>query len=316
MVNFILSQNQKTFWSKFSLKKKVDLWSTDQIKNFFVPLLDLKANEKIYDVGSGYSPLGIQFIPYIIPNGSISGFDLDSSIVEEANHYVSDRHLASHLSFEQGNVYELDEKGLPLADIVMCQQLLVNIPDAVTAIEHMINLLKSTGRLLCIENINFGAYIYRPDFSWKTNLKISRIWQKLCVSGKYNYDHGNTTVGANLPQIFQELKLNNIAWQIISPGINTQPPYSEEFKQAFLENYDQERDRMVDLILRSWGPLTTLKSSQIDFFIEKVIASDYDKFAVKHDLFLTQWYYPFMAIVGWLNKKRRSDFSENVELKI
>lgn len=312
---FNLSQDQKTFWSKFSLKKKVDLWSTDQIKNFFVPLLDLKANEKIYDIGSGFSPLGNQFIPYIIPNGSIIGFDIDPATVKTANDFAAERHLINHLSFQEGNVYEIDEMNLPLADIVMCQQLLVNVPDAVTAIEHMINLLKLTGRILCVENVNFGAYIYRPDFSWKTNLKISRIWQKLCISGKYNFDHGNTTIGANLPQIFQELKLHDITWQIVSPGINTQPPYSQEFKQAFLENYDQERDRMVDLILHSWGPLTSLKSSQIDFFIEKVITSDYDKFAVTHDLFLTQWYYPFMAIVGWINKREKKNYSENINLQ-
>ncbi len=311
-----MNQDQETFWSKFSLKKKIDLWSTDQIRNFFIPLLNLKANEQIYDIGSGYSPLGIQFLPFIMPNGHITGFDNSKSQVEASNDFVNNKQLSKYISFAQGNVYEIDEKNLPLVDLVMCQQLLVNVPDPVTALEHMLNLLNSTGRIFCVENINYGAYVYRPDFSWRTNLKLTRIWQQLCVIGKFRFDHGDSTFGANLPQIFHEFGLQDIQWQIISPGVNAKPPYSEEFKKAFLKNYDYEKNRIKDLILHSWGPKTKLKESQINFFVDQLITSDYDQYAVENDLFLTQWYYPLIAIVGWIKKREKIDYSETVELKI
>ena len=304
-----------TFWSAISLKKKADLWSSDQIRNFFIPLLDLKSNEQIYDIGSGFSPLGLNFIPYLLPNGSIMGFDISQTTVDEANVYVHERNLSKHISFAQGNVYEIDEKDLPLVDLVMCQQLLVNLPDPVTALEHMLNVTKSTGRIFCVENINYGAYVYRPDFSWKTNLKLSTIWQQLCIAGKFGYDHGDTTFGANLPQVFHELGLFDISWQIISSGTNVKPPYTEEFKKAYLENYAEEKERIKDLILNSWAPHTNLSETKVKFFIKQLITNDYDKFAIKNNLFLTQWYYPFMAIVGWLEKRDKKSFSENIKLK-
>ena len=311
-----LSQDQKSFWSTTSLKKKIDIWTTEQIRSIFVPLVDLKSNEQIYDVGSGFSPLGRNFLPYLLPNGTIKGFDLDQKTVNEANKSSVEQGISNYISFSQADVYTIDEMDLPLVDLVMCQQLLVNLPDPVTALEHMINVTKSTGRLLCIENINYGAYVYRPDFSWKTNLKLSQIWQQLCITGKFGYDHGDTTFGTNLPQVFYELGLQDISWQIISSGVNPKPPYTKEFKQSFLENYADEKKRIKELIETHWGPNTNLSKKKIKFFIDQVILSDYDQYAVTNNLFLTQWFYPFIAIVGWLNEKPKREYSENVSLSL
>ena len=309
-----MNHDHSTFWSTSSLAKKIDLWSSDQIKNFFVPFLNLKSNEEIYDVGSGFSPLGINFIPFILPKGHIVGFDNNDESIRLATSNASATGVSQYIKYQKQDVYTIDEQNLPLADLVMCQQLLVNVADPVTALEHMINVTKTSGRIFCLENVNYGAYIYRPDFSWKANFKLSKIWQELCVKGKYGYDYGDTTFGANLPQVFAELKLHNIAWQIIGSGINVKPPYSKEFKTAFLQNHSNEKQRLKDLILTKWGPKTDLSEKKINYFIQQIVESDYDTYALDHNLFLTQWFYPIMAIVGWLNPKSQQTPSENVQL--
>lgn len=310
-----MNQDQKTFWSTTSLKKKIEIWSNDQIRNFFVPLIDLKPNELIYDLGSGFSPLGLSLLPFILPHGTIKGFDIEQETVTQATAYAQDHSLSKMISFSQADVYQIDELELPLADVVMCQQLLVNLPDPIAALEHMMNVTKSTGRILCIENVNYGAYVYRPDFSWRTNLKLSRIWQQLCIAGKFGFDHGDTTFGANLPQVFHKLGLQDISWQIISSGVNAQPPYSEDFKRNFLEKYDEEKARLIDLVLHSWGPKTKLSPVKLQFFVNHLVANDYDRDAVENDLFLTSWFYPFMAIVGWIKQKEKKPISEEVQLQ-
>jgi ubiquinone/menaquinone biosynthesis C-methylase UbiE len=299
-----MNQNEKNFWSVSSLSKKIGLWSTDQIKNFFIPFLDLKPNELIYDVGSGFSPLGFSLIPYILPNGSIRGFDKSYEIVTEAKKYATSNSYEKFISFQQADVYNLDNMNLPLADLTMCQQLLVNLPDPVTALEKMLNVTVSTGRIFSIENINYGSYVYRPDFSTKTNLRLSQTWQKLCIGGKFGYDYGDTTFGANLPQVFHELGLHDISWQILNTGANIKPPYSHDFKKSFTNNYREEKERLKDLILNHWAPKTDLSEKKIQFFIKQLIDSDYDLYALEHNLFLTQWYYPLISIVGWLREKR------------
>lgn len=306
----------QTFWSQASLVKKIGLWTSDQIKNTIVPLVDLQTNETIYDIGAGFSPLGTQIIPFVLPNGSIIGFDKNNKTVDAANTYVNKQGLANHMTFKQADVYTIDELDLPLADVVMSQQLLVNLPDPITALEHMINVCKSSGRIFCIENINYGAYVHRPDLSWKTNLELSQIWQTLCTVGKEGYDFGDTTFGSNLPQVFYELSLHDISWQILSTGINIQPPYSAEFKKAFLENFKDDRKRIQELLETQWAPKTDLPTDKVDFFIELMVNSDYDEYAIKNNLFLTNWFYPFMVIVGWLEPKKKKIYSENVKLEL
>ena len=309
------NDNKATFWSKDSLSAKIGLWSGTQIKDFFVPLLQLQANEFIYDIGGGFSPLGYAFLPYIMPQGKITVFDVDNQIIERANRFAHEKNVSKYLTYKEGDVFNLENNNLEAADLVMCQQLLVNLQDPVTALEKMIDFTKTSGRVFCVENINYGAYIHRPDFSWKANLKLSQIWQKLCLSGKFGVDYANTALGANLPQIFQELGLKNVQWQIISSGTNPQPPYTEEFKRTFILNYKKEKRRLKELILNDWAPNTDLTQEELNFFLLNAIESEYDIHAITNDLFLTQWYYPMMAIVGWLEEKKEK-ISRNITLEM
>lgn len=305
------SMANPTFWSTISLKKKLDLWSIQQINQFFLPLVELKQKEIIYDIGSGFSPLGLAFHQFIQPEGSITGFDIDKKTVKLANEYVENQNI-SKIHFQEANVYDLGEMQLEGADLVMCQQLLVNVSDHVTALENMLDVTKSSGRILCVENINYGAYIHRPDFSWKTNLRLSQIWQQLCIAGKFGKDRGLTTVGSQLPQTFHELGLHNVQYQIISPSTFPQPPYSEDYIRNFVKNYKEEKFRIKDLILNHWAEGTDLAKDEIDFFID-FIDSEYDLYAIKNNLFLTQWYYPLIVIVGWLEERKINKENKNQE---
>ncbi|MHA2365883.1 MAG: class I SAM-dependent methyltransferase, partial [Candidatus Hodarchaeales archaeon] len=299
--NPLLKETRPTYWSESSLKSKIGIWSPDQIQNFLIPLLNLKANEFVIDVGSGFSPLGHAFLPFLLPNGKILGIDSDPKIVKAANKLVEDEGKSKHMNFIHGDVMELSDNDFhSLADLVMCHQLLVNLPDPLIALEEMINLTKLSGRVLCIENINYGAFCSRSDFSWRSNLKLSQIWQKLCLMGKWGVNYSSTAFGAQLPLVFQELGLKRIQWRIMSPGIQPQPPFSKNFKINFIKNYKTERERLASFYREQWGPATDLTSSDIEYFIEHMILSDYDLIALEENKPLSFWYYPFMVIVGWI----------------
>ena len=216
------------------------------------------------------------------------------------------------MSFQQGDIMHLSDNFQ--ADLLMCQQLLVNLVDPITALEEMIKLTKTTGRLFCIENMNYGAFCSRPDFSFRTNLKVSQIWQQLCVMGKWGADYASTGFGTNLPLVFQELGLKNIQWQIISPDTLPYPPYSEEFVQNFKQNFKAERNRLAIFYRKEWAPHTDLTKEEIEFFIENMVLADYDLKAIEENKPLTLWFFPFMAIVGWINEP--SFISKNYEDKV
>lgn len=306
------SNNDNRFWSLSSLKAKIGIWSQHQI-DLFRNLLNLQANEFIIDVGSGFSPLGHAFLPYILPKGHILGIDIDKDTVQSANDLSKEQGKFKLLSFKQGNVMHLLDNFHTPADLIMCQQLLVNLTDPVTALEEMINLLKTSGRIFCIENINYGAFCARPDFSWRSNLKMSQIWQKLCITGKWGQDYASTAFGANLPQVFQQLDLKNIQWQIISPGTHPQPPYFNDFKQQFMKQFHTERKRLAHLYENSWAPNTDISQDDLDFFIENMVVSNYDVLAVQEDRPITLWYYPFLVISGWVSGKTNNIIQGQIE---
>ena len=93
------------------------------------------------------------------------------------------------------------------------------------------------------------------------------------------------------------------------------PPYSEDFIRSFTKHYKEEKFHLKSLINNYWRQGTDLSDSDIEFFIEHVIDSKYDLYALKNNLYLTQWYYPFMIVVGWLEKRNKKPTSEKIDIR-
>lgn len=304
------------YWSATSLRSKLGLWPPDMVQHFFVPLVNLRPNEVIYDVGCGYSPLGNAFLPYLLPDGWVLGLDSDEELVHQANNWSEERGLASHLSFAQANAYDLGEVTTSPADLVMCQQLLVNLTDPVIALQEMMHLTKRSGRILCVENVNYGAYVARPDLSWRSNLRLSQTWQTLVIAGKWGVDYASTGYGANLPRVFQELGLRGVQWRVVSPGTQPKPPYSDDYKTYVRDVLPGENQRLARLLRESWGPASGLPEEEVEFFIAQTYESDHDFVAVEEDRPITQWFHPFMAIVGWLWRPPSPPPAESVNVEV
>lgn len=111
---------------------------------YFLP--HLKPHHHILDAGCGPGSITSSLAP-LVPNGSIIGIDSSASSIEKARGTPD---LPANCTFEVGDVTKIpfDDESF---DIVNTSQVLVHIPDVMTALREFKRVLKPGGFLACRE---------------------------------------------------------------------------------------------------------------------------------------------------------------------
>ncbi len=189
---------------------------------------------KILDFGCGLGYLGLKILPNL-PNGSTyTGVDMSEKLISEANDIF--KTLPYESRFFQGNIMEWDSK--IEFDVVICQTLMIHLPNPKEALKRMYSFVKPGGKVICIEPhynsaLLAGFYIDEIEYSQITNLGIL---QKLYENDrKKNKNDG--FIGNRLPMMMSEIGLRDVECRVsdcvryLHP--KTDPKEKEKIYNAF-----------------------------------------------------------------------------------
>ena len=114
---------------------------------------------RVLDVGSGPGTITADFARLVAP-GEVTGLDRAPEIVAAATQLAADLHLGN-LSFEGGNVYDLDFPDGEF-DVVHAHQVLQHLTDPVEALREMRRVAKPGG-MVAVRDADFHGMSWYPQ---------------------------------------------------------------------------------------------------------------------------------------------------------
>lgn len=168
--------------------------------------LDLSGRDRVLDVGCGTG-------------------ELTRILQEESDAHVvgldADRDLLSHVTGADDRVIG-DATRLPFADdsfdIVVCQALLINLPDPTAAVEEFARV--SSDRVAAIEPDNSLVAI---ESSVDSEVALSHRARSAYIEGVET----NVALGADTETVFENAGLRDVSVRRHELARKTEPPYSE-----------------------------------------------------------------------------------------
>jgi ubiquinone/menaquinone biosynthesis C-methylase UbiE len=305
----------KTYWTKESLKRKSFLWHPQYVEHYFTPLLKPKENEIYLDAGCGFSPLGIALFPYLLPAGKVIGIDHDQEIINEAQKYALQHGWSNYLDFRVDDVNHINFPD-EFFDAVLCQQLLVNVSNPTAVLLEMKRVCKiEHGRILIVENSNFGAFVVHPELSTGENLHLSQIYQKIITLGKAAFEDGDTSLGSKLGVLLKKIGLFDIYTTYLIPPVPEQNFSYLNNQPEEIEKYERQQEHLLE-IFGLWAEKLIpkhLKEAEWLFFKEKVFLEKFNIHALRSQEPMIQLVHPLSVAVGWVSSQPRDQF---IDLKL
>src|SRR5690349_7885989 len=114
-------------------------WNEDYFTKIILPLLNLKAGDKVLDVGAGNGALTLLLARHF-PDAHFTGVDITPTLVEDAKR-LSQKLGIQNVEFMEGDALQLpfeDER----FDATVCQTVLMHLPDPAKAVSEMSRVLK------------------------------------------------------------------------------------------------------------------------------------------------------------------------------
>lgn len=221
------------FWSRNEIKDtfldemREYIWNKDYFRNVLVSFFELKKNSAILDVGCGLGFLGLSLIEFI-PQGKMTGVDLDPKLIEEARRRTEKLGLSRVADFRVANAYELPFDD-DVFDLSICQTLLMHLDEPAKAIHEMKRVTKKGGRVVAIEpdyaSLSFFDTAYETlGFSLELRVKLWR-WDRILTVGKKKLGKGDNEIGPKVPNLFFRSGLRVVDVRCIDRAYWLIPPY-------------------------------------------------------------------------------------------
>lgn len=231
------------FWSDdeireiFLEKQRRIIWNKDYWRNILVPLLGLKLNSTILDVGCGQGFIG-QSLAEFIPEGKVIGVDLDAKLVELARRISEQNFPNRAFEYHAGSAYELPVEN-DAADLSICQCMLMHLETPERAIGEMLRTTKKGGRVVAIEPDYASAAYYDTavqEMNYSVNQRVTFLrWEMLRKLGKKKLGKGDDDMGNKLPFMFYRAGLRLIDVRSFDSVFWLVPPYEREGNDILLE---------------------------------------------------------------------------------
>lgn len=231
------------FWSDeeikelFLEKQREFAWNDDYWRNIVVPLLNLKHDSAVLDVGCGLGFLARKLAEYH-PNGKSIGVDLDPKLVESARK-VAQKTFPNHaFDFRVGNAYELPVES-DSVDLAICQTVLMHLEEPAKAISEMMRVTKKGGRVVAIEpdygSVGFFDSAYeKMGYTVDDRAKFWR-WELIRRRGKKKLGKGDDEIGSKLAPLFFENGLRVVDVRSSDRLFWLIPPYDRKWNDLELE---------------------------------------------------------------------------------
>lgn len=187
-------------------KSRGVFWNTDYLEFLIHFVWKIKKPVHIADFGCGLGYLGSIFLPLLPEGSTYTGFDKGKTLIDEAKKIFEKAPFKTNFIEQDLLTYEPKEK----FDVVMCQAVLMHIPNSANILKKMISSTKTGGLVICSEinwNVtNAAFYIDGIDTNRHCNLGVlQKLWVE--ENNKNNIDR---CIGVKIPVFMQKLGLSNV----------------------------------------------------------------------------------------------------------
>lgn len=213
-----------------------DTWWNKDFLELMAKRWELGEARRVLDVGCGVGHWGRTLLPFLHPEATIDGVDMESAFVEKANAKARELGLGHRARYQVSAAERLPfEDGT--FDVVTCQTVLIHVKDVPAALKEMKRVLRPGGLVAAAEPNNLAESVtflrgsVRP--AWADFLKLLDF-QHTLEAGKIALGRGNSSVGDLLPGMFARAGLTDVL------------VYQSDKCPAMIPPY-QTRDQAIDI---------------------------------------------------------------------
>lgn len=131
-----------------------------QVKQRILAMMDLRAGERVADIGCGTGEEVRALAACVGPLGSVVGVDLSSTMIETARQRLGEQEMG--IEFVQADVQNLAFADASF-DAIRAERLLQHVPDADAALREIVRVTKPGGRIVIWEGDLDLFIIDAPD---------------------------------------------------------------------------------------------------------------------------------------------------------
>ena len=144
------------------------------LRHFLEPILELRGDERVLDVGCGIGAFGKLIEPFLTEEGELIGIDIDPVQVAYGNQHWANR-PNTRLEVGDANAIPYPDASF---DLVAAMGLLEFVPDQDRVLREMARVLRPSGRLIVVQ-VDVVNYVFRPtdaifDEFWTSYLEGMR----------------------------------------------------------------------------------------------------------------------------------------------
>ena len=249
--------NQNELWESDAearvLENRINgFWNPDYFKNVLLPLLNIKAGNRVLDIGSGNGALTL-LLARNLPGVHFIGVDITPALIEDAKQQAQ-KFGVQNVEFQEGNALQLmfDDGYF---DATICQTLLMHLPEPSKAVMEMSRVLKQGGTFFAAEfhvlNYDKPVESESPVTSLEEEITISRYIQMINY-GYRSSGQGDLKMGGRVPFLAVKAGLSIVDVRINDRVPYAFPPYRKPSEQMALTELQGWETLVKDSAYRSW----------------------------------------------------------------
>ncbi len=229
-------------WKEMLVYQRKSMWLEGTLDKLAAWLV-LKPGMTAVDVGCGLGYLGHTFWPYFGKGGQYFGVDANPELLKDAEKAAKDWAKDGEASFKVGDAYTipLDDD---LADLVMCQGLLMHLEKPEKALAEMIRVAKAGALIMCIEPDSLSTLLEQwhwslPELSIDEQLLFKKI-AMVSNKGRVKLGYGDDSIGNKVPFMMKKLGLVEIGIRQNDAVCYIEPPYEGPRQKDLLDNVKKQ----------------------------------------------------------------------------
>jgi len=213
------------------------LWHEDTLDKL-AEWIGLESGMTLADIGCGLGYLGYSYWPYFGRGGRYIGVDRSPKLLHDSARAAHDWASDGVTRFVTGSAYDIPlDDGL--ADVVMCQTLMIHLREPERALAEMIRITKPGGTVVCKEGDNLRAELNRaesslPRFS-KEDEAFLRYINLTAYRGRLKLGLGDWGAGTKIPRMMNRLGLVNLDVRVNDRVFFLHPPYDTPRQKHYLD---------------------------------------------------------------------------------